>query len=203
MWFVALAGALALFLGVLTESQGAVWRTSRDAIPGRRGTATGCSLLERSYRGRAGIPSERARQRACGDLRVRLPVGWRVIRRRLTNVLYPVPALAVASFPVRVGRPCGCGQPNILDFPRTGAFLFVWEYTHAPKTRLFWRLPPLPHRFHIPRSGGQRYQCGSPSWPGGARAGDNTFQLEVYLGPEAGPKAITQMDALLASLRLA
>src|SRR5689334_2670323 len=75
-----------------------------------------------------------ARESAGAGISVRVPPGWQLVRRRLTDVTDPAQRLAVASFPLRLAtHTCDCGKPNIRRFPRSGAFVFVWEYSGAER----------------------------------------------------------------------
>ena len=77
-------------------------------------------------------------------LSVSVPAGWHVLRGWLSDVTDPAPRLAVGSFPARLSRhTCECGFPNVVDFPRDGAFIFVWEYLH-PAHRGLARVPKPP-----------------------------------------------------------
>lgn len=78
-------------------------------------------------------------------LSIRVPADWHVLRGWLSDVVDPAPRLAVASFPARLSRhTCECGFPNVLNFPRDGAFTFVWEYP-APSARGLARTPDQNH----------------------------------------------------------
>src|SRR5579859_488135 len=89
-------------------------------------------------------------------LSVSVPAGWQVLHGWLSDVTDPAPRLAVGSFPARLSRhTCECGFPNVVDFPRNGAFMFVWEYLH-PARRELARLPSRPVRFHLGAGGGLR-----------------------------------------------
>lgn len=66
-----------------------------------------------------------------GRLSIRVPAGWHVLRGWLSDVIDPAPRVAAASFPARLSRhTCECGLPNVVDFPRDGAFVFVGECLH-------------------------------------------------------------------------
>jgi hypothetical protein len=73
-----------------------------------------------------------------------LPAGWHVLRAWLSDVVDPAPRLAVASFPGGLSRhTCSCGFPNVVAFPRDGAFIFVWEYLHPHAAGSpVWRAAP-------------------------------------------------------------
>jgi hypothetical protein len=59
-----------------------------------------------------------------GRLSIRVPAGWQVLHGWLSDVTDPAPRLAVASFPARLSRrTCACGFPNVIQFPRDGAFV--------------------------------------------------------------------------------
>lgn len=171
--FLVLAAALFAFLFLLASSQGATRRRPAHV----RG------------------PSAPTAQ-----VTVRLPAGWHFVPKRLTDTTYPIP-LMVASFHVRARSTCSCGVPRITDFPRDGAFLFAWQYTHlAPAARRYF--PPRRAGFHVPRSSRGPYRCGAPGWRANFRVGQSAFQVQVYLGPEASRGAIAKTDALLESIRV-
>ncbi len=151
-----------------------------------------------------GSETTATRVAAGAGISVRLPRGWHLIRRRLTDVLEPAQRLAVASFPVRLAsHACECGTPNIRDFPRAGAFLFVWE-SPAPSTPAgMRRVPPLPARFLVTQGNPHWYECAGPSWMTVFRDRGRVFQAEVYLGPAAGRTVREKMDGLLDSLQVA
>jgi hypothetical protein len=137
-----------------------------------------------------------------GRLSVRVPVGWYVLRGWLSDVTDPAPRLAVASFPVRLSRhTCECGFPNVVNFPRDGAFVFVWEYLH-PSRRGLARVPSRPVRFHLAAGRGVRQTCDGPNGGSGFKDAGRVFQVEVYLGPKAGPALRAQAAAALDSLRV-
>lgn len=140
---------------------------------------------------------------AGAGISVRVPGGWHLISRHLTDVVDPAQRLAVASFDVRLGsHPCECGQPNVRHFPRTGAFLFIWEYLEPLSSAQLRRVPRRPARFHIAQDNRHWYQCAGPSWTTGFRAAGRVFQVEVYLGPAAARDVRLRMDALLDSLHV-
>jgi hypothetical protein len=85
-----------------------------------------------------------------GRLSVRVPMGWHVLRGWLSDVIDPAPRLAVASFPARLSRhTCECGFPNVVNFPRDGAFVFVWEYLGNHSRQALARVPRRPARFRL------------------------------------------------------
>jgi hypothetical protein len=133
---------------------------------------------------------------------VRLPHDWHLIRRRLTDVTDPVPRLAVASFAVRLARhACECGWPNVRDFPRAGAFVFMWEYPHLGAADLR-QIPRRPAVFRIAQANAHWYECAGPSWGKLFRVSGRAFQVEVYLGPAAGRNIRARVDAMLDSLEV-
>ncbi|MGZ6693587.1 MAG: hypothetical protein ACXVHQ_40125 [Solirubrobacteraceae bacterium] len=106
--------------------------------------------------GAAGEAGDRPSARASvpGRLTVRVPAGWHVLRGWLSDVSDPAPRLAVASFPARLSRhTCECGFPNVVNFPRDGTFVFLWEYLH-PSRRGLARVPSRPVRFDLAASKG-------------------------------------------------
>jgi hypothetical protein len=96
--------------------------------------------------GVAGGDRTARRVSVAGRLSVGVPVGWHVLRGWLIDVIDPAPRLAVASFPARLSRhTCACGFPNVIDFPRDGTFVFVWEYLgacHAERSPACQAAPP-------------------------------------------------------------
>jgi hypothetical protein len=137
-----------------------------------------------------------------GQLSVVVPQGWQVLRGWLSYVVDPAPRLAMASFPARLSRhTCECGFPNVLDFPRRGAFIFVWEYLHFPR-RSLTRVPHRPRRFSLAAGRGVRLTCGGPTGGFAFKDAGRVFQVEVYLGPEAGPALRAKAAAALDSLRV-
>ncbi len=141
-----------------------------------------------------------ARAPSAVALRVRVPRGWHLIHRRLTEVVDPAQALAVASFPVRLGHPCECGEPNVLNLPRGGAFLFVWEY--GPAGAHLKKIPPRPAHFRITQVSAEHYACAGPSWLTGFREAGRAFQVEVHFGTHTGRRTIARMEALLDSIKV-
>jgi hypothetical protein len=135
-------------------------------------------------------------------LSVRVPVGWHVLRGWLSDVTDPAPRLAAASFPARLSRhTCECGFPNVVNLPRDGAFVFVWEYLHYPRWDLA-RVASRPVRFHIAANGGMRQTCDGSSDTLGFKDAGRVFQIEVYLGPGTGPALRGRVAAMLDSLRV-
>jgi len=136
-------------------------------------------------------------------LSVRVPSGWRVLRGWLSDVTDPAPRLALASFSARLShRTCECGFPNVVNFPRNGAFVFVWEYLHYPRWSLA-RVPRRPARFSLATGTGVRLTCDGPNGGSAFKDAGRVLQVEVYLGPSAGPALRAQAAAALESLRLA
>jgi hypothetical protein len=145
-----------------------------------------------------------------GSRRVSVPAGlsvvvspgWHVLRGWLSDVTDPAPRLAAASFPARLSRrTCECGFPNVVNLPRTGAFVFVWEYLH-PTRRGLARTPSRPHRFHLTTDGKGRNTCYGPTDEFSFKDAGRVFQVEVYLGPGASAarrgQAATMLDSWLA-----
>jgi hypothetical protein len=138
-----------------------------------------------------------------GRLSIRVPTDWHVLRGWLSGVIDPAPRLAAASFSARLSRhTCECGFPNVVDFPRDGAFVFVWEYLR-PSRRGLARVPSRPARFHLAAAGGVRQTCDGSSETFGFKDEGRVFQVEVYLGPWVGPALRERVAATLASLRVA
>lgn len=136
-------------------------------------------------------------------LNVRVPAGWHVRRGWLSDVVDPAPRLAVASFSARLSRrACACGLPNVVNFPRDGAFVFVWEYLH-PSRRGLARVPSRPARFRLAAGPGVRHTCDGSNDTFGFKDAGRVFEVEVYLGPGVGPALRRRVAAMLASLSVA
>ena len=110
---------------------------------------------------------------------------------------------ARAPFPAALSRhTCECGFPNVVNFPRDGAFVFVWEYLHYPSWGLA-RVPSRPVRFHVAANGGVRQTCDGSSDTLGFKDAGRVFQIEVYLGPGTGAALRGRVAAMLDSLHVA
>jgi hypothetical protein len=144
----------------------------------------------------------RARQvNVPGALSIRVPAGWHVLHGWLSDVTDPAPRLAVASFAARLSRQtCACGFPNVIHFPRNGAFVFVWEYLH-PSRRMLASVPRRPPGFRLTAAKSQRFTCQGPSAGFDSKDKDRDFQAELYFGPSVTPVTRTRMLAILDSLR--
>lgn len=148
-------------------------------------------------------PPGRPAARAGHGIEIRLPAGWHLINRRLTDVIEPVARLAIASFPLRLANhPCECGQPNIRNLPPDGGFVFMWEYPTLTPLQLR-SIPRRPPQFHVTNANTQSHQCTGPSWTTGFRSSNRGFQLEVYLGRSASTTVKTRIDRMLDSLHIA
>lgn len=136
-------------------------------------------------------------------LSVRVPLGWHVLHGWLSDTVDPAPRLAVASFPARLSRrTCACGFPNVVRFPRNGAFVFVWEYLD-PSGRLLARTSSRPVRFHLVAGESVRETCTATTDVFAFKAAGRVFQVEVYLGPAVTPALHHRVEAVLDSLRVA
>ena len=143
------------------------------------------------------------RARTREQVLVDVPAGWHRLNGWLSDVTYPIPRLAVASFPVKLSRhSCECGMPNVRHFPRNGAFLFVWEWSHETRSQLA-RNPQAPPNAIPPAGQPQRYECEGPTWTFGFRRGGRVFQVELYTGPATSRSARAGLMAILKSLRVA
>ncbi len=131
---------------------------------------------------------------------VTVPAGWHVLHGWLSDVVDPAPRLAMGSFPARLSRhTCECGFPNVVDFPRAGAFIFVWEYLNPNEVA---REPRRPAHFRI-SAGAVRQTCDGSSDTFAFKYAGRFFQVEVYLGPAAGPALRERVATTLDSLRVA
>lgn len=137
-----------------------------------------------------------------GRLSVVVPTGWHVLHGWLSDVTDPAPRLAMASFPARLSHhTCECGSPNVQNFPRNGVFVFVWEYLHYPHRHLA-RIPRRPAHLSFTHGNGVRVTCGGPHNGFSFRDAGRVFQVEVYLGPDAGTALRARAAAALNSLRV-
>jgi hypothetical protein len=141
-------------------------------------------------------------RQAEGRIGIRVPAGWHLVRGWLSDVVEPIPRLAIGSFPVRLSRhTCECGMPNVRNFPRAGVFLFVWEYPRLTR-RALARFPRRPARFRLTSASPQRYVCGGPSDAIAFQDAGRGFQAEIYLGAAAGPQLRARLLAVMDSLRM-
>jgi hypothetical protein len=172
---------------------------------------------------------------------VRLPEAWHLVQQVIGPSYSGRPtalqAGVVASFAVKFGRhPCPCARPNyrtcgqwceetsILDYPKAGAIVFLWEFP-APRqpANLGRGLVARPARFRVAPSDPDfatalarelrdlhrrvGHACvegpGShPSWWSDFVDNGRVFQLEAYLGPAAGAGIRERVDAMLDSLKI-
>ncbi len=136
-------------------------------------------------------------------LGVEVPAGWHRLRGWLSDVDDPVPRLAVASFPARLSRDtCACGFPNVVDFRRDGAFVFVWESVPPLRPSLA-RVPRRPARFRLGGDASVRRTCDTVSDVFVFQHSGRVFQIDVYLGPAVKPALRERVAAMLASLHVA
>ncbi len=136
-----------------------------------------------------------------GGVSVVLPTGWRLTRGTGTPVTEPIPRLSAATFAVRwSARHCVCDTPHVANFPRDGAFVFVWEYP-AISARDRAAAPEHPAHFRIGGTPVSGDDC-APSDNVMFREGDRGFEVEIYLGPDAPPSTRAQIAALLDSWRV-
>lgn len=139
--------------------------------------------------------------RVPGRVSISVPSGWHVVHGWLSDVTNPAPRLAVASFPVRLSRQtCECGFPNVIHFPRAGAFVFVWEYLH-PSRRMLAAVPRRPSSFRLADAKAQLFTCRGASDGFNFKDGDRYFQVEVYLGPAVSRGTQARTLSVLDSLR--
>ncbi len=133
-------------------------------------------------------------------LSVDVPPGWHPVRGWLSDVVAPVPALAIGSFPARLSRrTCECGMPNITNLPRGGAFLFVWEYPNLSK-RALNDFPIRPSHFRIASVHPQRRVCAGPSDTFSFREAGDGFEADVYFGAHVPWRVRMQLQLVLSSL---
>lgn len=153
--------------------------------------------------GTAGGDHATRRVHVSGQISVRVPVGWHVLHGWLSPVVDPAPRLAFASFPARLSRhTCECGFPNVVNLPRDGAFVFVWEYLD-PSRRMLAREPSRPARLLVAAGRGARRTCDGPTDGFGFKDAGRVFQVEVYLGPGVRPALRGRTAEALDSLRVA
>jgi hypothetical protein len=164
---------------------------------------------------------------AGGGISLRLPHGWHLVRRvgRYQPAVVGSFTVAFARHPCPCARPnlrnCGewCEEPDIRDFPRAGALLFIWEYPPPQNAAEVRRIPRRPARFLVEqdnpsfakalarelrrrRDTAGEACAGAPSWVRDFRYAGRLFQLEAYLGPAAGRRVLARVDALLSSLQV-
>ncbi len=135
-------------------------------------------------------------------LSIRVPPGWHALHGWLSDVVDPAPRLAAASFPARLSRhTCACGFPNVVKFPRQGAFIFVWEYLHPTHLQLA-RTPARPARFQVTDGSGVHLTCYGPSDTLVFKDDGRVFQVEIYIGPTNASPLRSSVAAALDSLHV-
>jgi len=130
---------------------------------------------------------------------------WFVTSQRLSNGWDPDYRFAASTVPVRRTRddegPCLPGIARQL--PRSGALVFLREYTGASRRRALPRLDPLPRRLKLTRDG---IMCGFSRPARGAwigfREARRAFILAVHVGPNATKATERQLRRLVASLEI-
>lgn len=154
--------------------------------------------------GIAGGHTAARRVHVAGRISVRVPVGWHVLHGWLSPVADPAPMLSFASFPARLSRrACECGFPNVVNFPRDGVFVFVWEYLH-PFHRMLATAPIRPVRFRVAAGQVRRTRtCDGLTDEFVFRVAGRVFQAEVYLGPAVGRELLARAAEVFDSLRIA
>jgi hypothetical protein len=132
---------------------------------------------------------------------IRLPAGWHLTHGTGTPVSDPIPRLSAATFRVRFSKQyCVCDTQHVVNFPRNGAFLFVWEYTHPSRGELRG-MPAHTTHFHIGPSAMGHDSC-APSDGRAFREGGRGYEVEIYLGPSAPASARAQIAEMLDSWRV-
>jgi hypothetical protein len=143
---------------------------------------------------RASTPLSQVRLRS--GISVRLPDGWRILRRPLTACSDPTERFAAATFPAS-----GLGPENAV--PRKGALVLLLE-DHLNPASGFSRRPP---RFRLPaRATSFEGCCDTPTDPGYEfifRDRGRDFDAFVFRGPDASPELLEQATTILNSLLVA
>jgi hypothetical protein len=134
---------------------------------------------------------------------VNVPAGWKLVRKPINQVIYPVQVLAAASFPVDVGETTpGCRR--VLDQkPPGGVLIQVIEYTRQPPPRLE-SLPPRERPFRLPRRAYATHECAGPSYNISFRDHRRALQAFVILDRHrVDPRIRREAIELLSSIRFA
>jgi hypothetical protein len=134
---------------------------------------------------------------------ITVPAGWHVASRRLTSVASPVQRLVVTSFVLRQTRPDrGCGPTTaISEMPRTGAFLFLFEYTGVSQQELA-TFPSRPSHFRLDPRSYRPYECYGMSYLIRFQDAGRELQAQIYLGSNATSRTRTMLLGVLDSLRV-
>jgi hypothetical protein len=136
----------------------------------------------------------------------RLPAGWHVTTRPLSNGLNPVYRFAVSTVPVRrTAADSGPCLPGVAgQLPASGALAYLREATGADRTASLPTMPRRPRTFRLPSRSDQGL-CGFPS--GGYwlpfKDGGRAFYLGVWVGPRAADGTRRTLRALLNGMRIA
>jgi len=134
----------------------------------------------------------------------RLPAGWHLLRKPITNVTYPVQALAATSHPAKPGKPRGNCQPEPVlgQKPPKGALVEVVEWANRSDQPGLRKFPPRPRPFRLPRHNYRGYECSGYSYNVPFRDHRRAFQVFVWLDPKrVDPEVRRQTIHLLNSLR--
>jgi hypothetical protein len=139
-------------------------------------------------------------------LAVRLPAGWHLLRKPITEVTYPVQVLAATSYLVRPGRPGGncTPRPVLSQKPPDGVLLEVVEWTKRSDQPNLGDFPGRRRPFRLPnRAFSASYECaGGPSYNVPFRDHRRAFQAFTWLNPKRiDPRVRRQAIDLLSSLR--
>ena len=132
-----------------------------------------------------------------------VPAGWHITSRPITSVARPVQRLVVTSFVLHQSRPDpGCGPTTaIREMPRTGAFLFLFEYSGVSRQEIA-TFPPRPANFRLDPSSYRPYECEGLSYLVRFRDAGREFQAQIYVGSHATSKTRRLLLGVLDSLRV-
>lgn len=141
-----------------------------------------------------------------GGVSAELPAGWHLLRKPITGVIYPVQALAVASYPVELGkRPPGCHPGRLLDQkPPGGVLVEVIEWTEHDGQPNLGDFPPRERPFRLPQRAYASHECTGLGYNVSFRAHGRRFQAFVMLDRErVDPRVRRETIELLSSMRFA
>lgn len=115
-----------------------------------------------------------------------LPPGWTEIARPISDVLYPVQALAASTYPIAFRhRPESCWPDAALDqMPADGVLLQIIEYAPSgPNGRSLRvpRLPPRPRRFSYADATYAPFECEGPSYQFAYEQQGRALQAQVWM----------------------
>jgi hypothetical protein len=133
-------------------------------------------------------------------VRIDVPAGWSAAAAPLEEPAVAPVVSAFGSWAFPAGGVCG-PEPALASLPPDGALLWIAEHP-APSNRGDYY--HFTRYVHDPTEQPMRWECGAsaPSRMQLWKLGGRYLEVHVALGPTTGPDRITEVEALLNSLRV-